>query len=336
MRDTAMDRQNAKGFTLIELMIAMTIALLMAGSIVTIFVESRHSFNQEDNIQRMQDDGRFAIREISTDLSMIGFLADLVLPSTITPDGSLVVTTDCGPAGVVNWVYQTVVPGTNQMESFDLVDKATGATANAAFSCIDAAEIVPGTDIVATKRLVGGPVVGATTNATVYLRTNGTLGLLYREPALSPPAITIPAPFTDWEYRTAIYYVRNFGQTPGDNVPSLCRKILDYSASSPTMVTECIAQGIENLQIEYGLDTSGDGEPDAYVPNPTLAQRQITVSARVDILARAGAEDIRYDNDKTYTLSNSPAFVPNDGFYRRVYSLTAGIHNLRSLRVLRN
>jgi type IV pilus assembly protein PilW len=323
-----------KGFTIVELMIAMALGLVLAGAVITVFVDSRHSFDREDNIQRMQDDARQAVRELSNDIGMAGFWADMVLPTAIINDASLAIGTDCGPAAIPDWMYQAVNPGTNVSLAVTSVDNAIGATASANFSCIDPAELQPGTDVIGVKRLAGAQAA-AVTAGTVYLRTNGTVGLLYREPEAAAGAAAVPAPFTEWEYRPSIYYVRNFAITAGDQIPTLCRKVMQFGAP-PTMVTECLAQGIENLQIEYGLDTSGNGEPNIYVPNPTLAQLQTAVTARIDVLARSTEDDLRYTNGKTYTISNSPVFAPADNFYRRVYSITVGLHNLHFLRVLRS
>ena len=325
----------SKGFTIIELMVAMLLGLLLGGAIVTVFVQNRHGFDRDESIVRMQDDARQTVRELTNDLSMAGFLADLILPGAVTEDGSLAVATDCGPAGVPNWIFHTVTPGTNDSQALTGVDNATGATANAAFSCIAAAEIVPGTDVIAVKRVAGARLVGAAVANTVYLRTNGTLGLLYQEPADAPPAITVPAPFSEWEYRPSIYYVRNFATTAGDGIPTLCRKVLQYGGVT-TMVTECVAQGIENLQVEYGLDPDGDGEPNVFLASPTFAQMQTAVAARVYVLARSADRDIQYTNQKTYQLSNAPVYTPADNFYRRVFSVTVGLRNLANLRRLRS
>lgn len=331
-----MDRQHStksRGFTLVELMIAMVLGLLLGGAIVTIFVENRRSFDRDESLMRMQDDARQAVRELVNDLSMAGYWSDLVLPTSIVTDGSLAVATDCGPGAIVNWIYQPVTPGTNVSQALTAVDNATGGTANASFSCIAAGEVLPGTDVIAIKRLAGARTAVVAAN-TAYLRTNGTLGLLYREPA-GAPAISIPVPFSEWEYRPSIYYVRNFAVVAGDGIPTLCRKVLQFGGV-PTMVTECLAQGIEDLQLEYGLDTSGDGEPNAYVTNPTLAELQTAVTARIFVLARSADDDMRYTNDKAYQLSNAPAYLPADNFYRRVYSVTVGLKNVASLRRLRS
>ncbi|HMB74013.1 MAG TPA: PilW family protein [Gammaproteobacteria bacterium] len=328
---------KARGFTVIELLIAMVLGLLLSGTIVTVFVENRRSFANDESMMRMQDDARQAVREIVNDLSMAGFWADLVLPTAILPDLSLAVTSDCGPAATVNWIYQTVTPGTNDSLALEGVDNATAANANAAFSCIAPGEFQAGTDIVSVKRVVGRQQAPGTVTAnTVYLRTNGTFGMLYREPANTPPAIPIPLPYWEWEYRPSVYYIRNFAVTAGDGIPTLCRKILDYSGAAPTMTDECLAQGIEDLQIEYGVDTNGDGDPNVYVDDPTLDELQASVTARVYLIARTADPDRRYTNPKTYQIGNAPAIAPADNFYRRVYSVTVGLRNVGSLNNLRS
>ena len=136
----------------------------------------------------------------------------------------------------------------------------------------------------------------------------------------------------DWAFRPSIYYIRRFANTPGDDIPSLCRKVL--AGAGPSMTTECIATGIENLQIEYGLDTSQDGHPNAYVTNPTVAQMQSVVAARIFLLARTTDLDTRYVNNKTYSISNAPDFVPGDTFHRRVFSTSVSIQNIRTLNMM--
>ena len=100
------------------------------------------------------------------------------------------------------------------------------------------------------------------------------------------------------------------------------------------MTTECIATGIEDMQLEYGIDSTGDGNPNSFFANPTLVQMQNAVSARIFLLARATEIDTRYTNDKTYLIGNAPAFVPADNFRRRVYSKTVSIQNIRIINIM--
>ena len=319
-----------QGLSLVELMIAMVLALVLSAAVISVFANNRHSFNQDENAQRMQDDARHALRELTFDLSMAGHYGDLLVPGSVTPDGGLTLTSDCGPVGAPEWVYQPVEPGTGESLSVVALDNATAAQAAANFSCINGGEFRAGTDIVSIKR-VAGSRSAALTAGRVYLRTNGTVGLLFKEPVVAP-AVNVPAPRADWEYRPSIYYIRNFAYEAGDGIPTLCKKVLRGAA--PGMTTECLAAGIEDLQVEYGIDTTGDGSANVYMPAPTLADLQNVVSARVSLLARTTEIDIRYANDKTYTLSNAVPYKPADSFHRRVVSTTVGIQNIRSLNAM--
>jgi type IV pilus assembly protein PilW len=325
------DIKKQAGFTLVEIMITMLLSLVLGIAIVTVFINNSHSFSQDDNVLRMQDDARYALQQVAFDLSMAGHYAELLSPANVVQDASLAIGTDCGPAAVNNWTYLTTQPATGESLSLTAVDNATGAQVVANHSCFDGAEILPGTDVVSIKR-VAGAESAVFRNGGIYLRTNGTVGLLYRSPMAGAPTIPVAIPRTEWEYRPSIYYIRQFANTPGDNIPTLCRKVL--AGGGPTMTTECIATGIENLQIEYGIDTSSDGNPNAFVSAPTLAQMQSVVSARIFLLARTTDIDTRYANQKTFSLSNSPDYSPADTFHRRVFSTTVAIQNIRSMNMM--
>jgi type IV pilus assembly protein PilW len=328
---TPFNRYRQQGLGLVELMIAMTLSLLLSIAVMSVFAANSRSFKQDENILRMQDDARHALREIAFELSMAGHYADLLIPGSVTPDDSLTLSTDCGPIGTDDWMYQTVQPGTGQFLSVVAVDNASSGDAAANFSCISAAEFQGGSDIVSVKR-VAGVRAGAAINGRVYLRTNGTVGLLFQEPVSAAPAVAIPLPRADWEYRPSIFFIRNYADAPGDEIPTLCKKVL--TGATPGMMTVCLATGIENLQVEYGIDTSADGNANVYLPNPTIIQMQTVVSARIYLLARTLNDDIRYENEKTYNLSNANPFVPGDGFHRRVLSMTVSIQNIRSLNAM--
>ena len=325
------DMKTQAGFTLVEIMVAMLLSLILGVAIVTVFVNNSHSFTQDDNVMRMQDDARFALQQLAFDLSMAGHYAELLSPEAVTPDANLAVGLDCGPAGVTNWAYQTTQPATGDSLSVIAIDNVTSAQVVAGHTCFLADEVAPGTDVVSIKRVAGAETTTFRDGA-VYLRTNGTVGLLYREPLTGSPTVGVPLPRTEWEYRPAIYYVRQWAYDLGDNIPTLCRKVL--GGPGPSMLTECIATGIENLQIEYGIDTNNDGNPNVYMSAPTLADLQGIVSARIHLLARTTDVDVRHTNQKTFSIGNAPDYTPNDSFHRRVYSTTVAIQNIRSMNMM--
>jgi len=319
------------GFSVVELMIAVLLSMALAIGVVTVFVNNSYSFGQDENLSRMQDDARHALREIAFDISMAGHYADLHIPDIVTPDAALAIGTDCGPTGELNWMYRTNDLTTGESLSITAIDNAVNADAVAAHSCFTAGELEDGTDIVSIKR-VAGAESGALAAGSVYMRTNGTVGLLYRAPFPVAPSVFVATPRADWQFRPSIYFIRQFANVPGDGVPTLCRKVL--SGAAPNMTTECLATGIEDLQIEYGIDNSEDGHPNVYMTNPSLTDMQNVVSARIFLLARTTEIDTRYTNNKTYSLSNSGDFVPNDSFHRRVFSTSVSIQNIRTMNMM--
>jgi type IV pilus assembly protein PilW len=321
-------RDRQAGMTMVELMIAMVLGVVLGGSIIAVFVNNSHSFNQDENVLRMQDDARYALREIAFDISMAGHYADLLLPDSVTPDGNLSILADCGPGGEDKWMYRTTQVGTGDSFSLIGIDNATAAAASAVHSCIGNGELREGTDVVSVKRVAGSPA-GVTSAGSVYLRTNGTVGVLYQAPFPATPLIDVAAPRADWVFRPRVYYIRQYENTPGDGIPTLCRKIL--AGVGPSMLTECVATGIEDLQIEYGIDTSSDGNPNVFMTNPTLAQMQTVTSVRIFLLARTANIDTRYTNQKTFSISNAPDYTPADSFHRRVFSTTVSVQNIRSM-----
>jgi type IV pilus assembly protein PilW len=328
---TIAQKKYQAGFSVVEVMIAMLLSMALAGAIISVFVNNSYSFKQDENIGRMQDDARFALREIAFDISMAGHYADLHVPSSVSYDGDLAIGTDCGPVGEANWMYRATEAGTGNSLSIMAIDNASNAAVTAAHSCFISGELRDGTDVVAIKRVAGAEATTLSANGA-YLRTNGTVGVLFSGVAPTAPPLVVAAPSADWAFRPSIYYIRQFANTPGDNIPTLCRKAL--SGAGPGMTTECLATGIENLQIEYGIDTSQDGHPNVYLTNPTLAQMQDVVAARIFLIARTTDNDTRYVNTKTYSISNAPDLVPGDSFHRRVFSTSVSIQNIRTMNMM--
>lgn len=58
------------GVTLIELMVAMVLGLLVAGGIVTVFSSTSNSNKAQAQLARLQEEGRFAITRLGSDLRM--------------------------------------------------------------------------------------------------------------------------------------------------------------------------------------------------------------------------------------------------------------------------
>ena len=70
---TAVVSQKQKGFTLVELMVAMAISLFLLIAIALVYQSSKNGFAYSNNTIRMSEDASFAIDSLSRDIRMAGY-----------------------------------------------------------------------------------------------------------------------------------------------------------------------------------------------------------------------------------------------------------------------
>src|SRR6056297_2065090 len=63
---------RARGFSLVELMVAITLGLLLTAGMVQLFSSSRLTFQTNDALARVQENGRFAMELLKRDLRQAG------------------------------------------------------------------------------------------------------------------------------------------------------------------------------------------------------------------------------------------------------------------------
>jgi type IV pilus assembly protein PilW len=361
--------KSQRGVTLVELMISIVIALLLSIGLVSLFAQNKRSYYQNEDLARMQDNGRYATEQLARDLSMAGFYGQLSGPTWFVPS-ALPAQTACGigtplsddlaidPGAPIDWLYAIFPRGATgisdgfvpQQAAISVVNNAVGT---GRFACIGlpAADLVDGSDLLAIKRVIGTPVdhTAALPANRIYLGRRGSDGFLAQGSVINatgalqanPDPLQVTA--RDYEYSPRVYYVRtlDFADDELPAAPTLCRRILE---AGPQMVEECLADGIETFQVEFGLDLSGDGNANVYVsgldPNPPVGtippdpEQMLLVSARVYVLARTLRPDPTYTNDKTYTLGDRVVGPFNDRFYRRVFTTTVMVRNVKNLQRL--
>ena len=137
------------GLTLVEMLIALLLGVLLSGGVIAAYLNGKRQYLYEDQMARMQENGRYALRLMSRELAMAGFFAGL-------PDSSIVdaapVAGDCSP-GV--WALDTARP-------LSFIDNQAGPLAPRSsdgdtFSCVDPGTILPGTDLLGVKRSFARP-----------------------------------------------------------------------------------------------------------------------------------------------------------------------------------
>ncbi len=75
-------RMSQKGFTMVELLVATAIGLFLISGVFQLFSANRQSSRIQENLSHVQENGRFAITEISRVLRMTGIKSDPVDTTT--------------------------------------------------------------------------------------------------------------------------------------------------------------------------------------------------------------------------------------------------------------
>ena len=325
--------KRSLGLSLIELMIALVIGSVIMLGAATLFLQSKISFLQDEELARLQETGRFAVRYVSRELTMSGFFGGLLSGSEIDrtsiPDPNDLST-------CYSWIMNTA-NGVEHINDVDVDGQETGAGAvNIPTDCLAAGEVEAGTDILVVRRTLDTATVDqflssnpSATTGVHYLRVKNYNVEKTLERTLSG---TQPSDVDLWQYSPQILYVQN-AATATDGIPSLCRR--QVSQTTAVMEpAECLLQGVEDLQVEFGLDDDGDFVAEQYMDFPTEAQVNDSLSARFYILIRSPYEMPGYINDKTYTLG--PKAGPNnpgDRYYRRVMQSTVTLRNSEALGI---
>lgn len=321
------EASNQLGFSIIEFMIAVLLGIVLTSGVISVYIESKRNYSYDDEVARLQENGRYAINLLRNELTQAGYWGGRL--DTIP---SAAVTTDCVSAG--NWALQIGDP-------VDLIDtfasSLTTAKGEDISACLESSEIQLGTDIVSVKRTAGqatlkngdfpAGVIAADTSQW-YLRVEDygkTVSWVYLDNSGTIPSAeeTADSGFDYWEYYAKVFYIRNFAETAGDGIPTLAVEYL----KGDKMDTGAMVRGVEDMQIEFGIDGGVDNTPDQYKDSPTASDLERIVSARIYLLVRSEIELPGYTNTKIYTLGGKVLPAKNDGFMRKVYSTTVQMRN---------
>jgi type IV pilus assembly protein PilW len=332
------DRRNKRtghqlGVTLIELMLGVTLGFLVSGIVLSVYVNTSRGLAQNERYAWMQENARFALKTLSEDLTMVDFwgrlmATDIIGTAVASPLGDCGIDVNVFNANAAILVNNNHNPAVTQFAPCALLTanlrpntdllvlkRVEGSSTSSTF--VDAADVDNDGDTTEILTL-GGP---ALSNGVVYLRSTTTTGTFIADatPA-NPPGLGQ----SDWRYIPRVYFVRTFYETPGDQIPALCR--LTISGLGLT-VPVCIAEGIEDFHIQFGIDTDQNTIPNRYTSTPTPSEMENAVSARLFLLVRSIEPDPHFTNNTDYVLGDAIVPAANDGFYRRVYSTTISLRN---------
>lgn len=323
---------RARGFTIIEFMIAMTLSLMVLAALTAAFVASSRSRTEIEKANEQIENGRFALQILTDDLEMAGFLSQLDLDIAMNADISPIIPPAAKPDACATALADLRAALAMHIQGYD----SLAAAAPDLPACI--ADFKPGTDIVVVRRVATcvrdtpncAPVAGApyfqaslcetqlkTLDATQYYRLDTTIANLNR----TQRNCATPADMR--QYLVHVYYVANNDQA-GDGIPTLKRAELGNSANPGGFTVVPLAHGIEDLQLSYGIDTSGDGAPDIFTSDPDtydapggaagphadcaahasecVSNWRNVLAVRLNVLARNSSESRDHTDTKVYAL----------------------------------
>jgi type IV pilus assembly protein PilW len=325
-----------RGFTLVELMVGITLGLLVLAVISTVFLNVSNNRREIERTGRQVENGRFAMQLLADDLVNAGYFGefdprDVGLPAA-KPDPCSIDVAD--------------------MKNMPMMHVQGYTAAAVKPSCV--ADVRPGTAAIAVRRTATCIADDANCDAAVagqiYMQSslcnaelaNPPLSSHYTvaaNPGAGPPVFTLRqhdcntvAPLRS--YLMHVYFIAN-NNRPGDGVPTLKRAELGANGRFSIVP---LVEGIENLQFEYGLDTDGDSVPDAVTSDPStyngcaadpcyIANWANAMTVKVHLLSRATETTAGYVDAKTYPLGPVTAGPLGDGYKRHAYTSTVRFNN---------
>ncbi len=175
------------------------------------------------------------------------------------------------------------------------------------------------TPFVLTHPAGGGPP-GNITNA------------LSKQYTLSNPGNCTASPVDIMSFQTRRYFIAT---DPDGNFPGLYRQIYGSNPNNANVFEEYaerLVDGVENMQILYGVDTSGNRVANAYLAADAVANWANVVSVKLALLFATVQEDFTASFDVgVYQLLNAAPFDPtpaaDDRRRRRIVEATVSLRN---------
>jgi len=326
---TMNDFKQQAGVTLVELMVALSIGSFLMIGAVQLYSQSRHAFVINESIARVQETAQFAMDTIEADVRMASnwgrhSRGSSVVGRSVPGDANpltLAAPAACGAA----WALDVSRPVQGDNNNYGLVcppdPDGTGVAQ-------------PNSDTVTTRRatVAASPLQPG----RLQIQTTRIHGELFADGTV-PSAFDPLASETHNLLINSYYVAASSTLIPG--VPTLRRKMLTSVGGVPTVVDQEVAPGVENMQLQFGVDVDQDNTVDRYV-NPgdaildPLAAGFIpgarVITARIWLVVRSISPEIGIQDLRNYQPGDVNLGVYTDVFRRMQVSKTILLRNART------
>jgi type IV pilus assembly protein PilW len=354
------------GFTLIELMVSVVVGMVIVASLALLFANNSRARQEMEKTSQQIENGRYTTQTLRDDLRLAGYYGELSPKSLAAPAAVP------DPSATDDASVSAALPIAVQGYHFGK-DSASYSTMPTGVSSL-LTDIRSNTDVLVVRRTstcYSGPTTAESncssmdTSSSKYFQTTlcsthltnitdpTKLFVVGTDTAVfttSNPSVSTYTPtfFAQKDCSTAavtrafnlhIYYIAN-NDVSGDGIPTL--KMVSLGAASFSSPV-ALAEGIETLQIEYGVDTTGDGSPDTWAADPSAgtanaaaavaAWGQVT-AVKLHVLARnTQSSSGQFIDTRSYVLGSTTSadntYGPyNDAYKRHVYTTVVRMVNV--------
>jgi type IV pilus assembly protein PilW len=353
MMKTSRPIPRERGFTIVELMVALALSLFLLAAIAYIVVNSNKNYNTTDSLSRLQENARFAMEFIARDLRRAGYLG---CANDVTEVHSTLNGNAYGTAGGL---------ALNPLEGADdittgTVWKPSGTTVSFSNTPIDGSDALaaryldlnnpitiqkdmpnesgdlfvnPGhglkaDDIIAVTDCDGADVMQLTNVNTAGAASSGKDGLVHNAGG-SDPGNSTQKLSRSYNKNSTVLKFKSFSYYVGTDTNA--RRALFRETTSGT---EELVEGVESMQVLYGEVTGSDRSPTVYRKAGDVQKWENVISIRVGLLFStvANTADGQFGTGLDagpYTVNGTSVAVPSERRMRKVFVSTIMLRNIR-------
>jgi len=346
-----------QGFTIVEIMIAMTLSLLLMAGILAVVAGSKITYLENERVARNQEGGRAAFEMILRDLRSAGFPGcaqpiaglfsannRLTNPTTLPWRFDVPVQGYEGSNGSWSPTLDAVLSGATPAPS-SANDVIVVRTIRGGLPQFRTTQFTNPSDDIVIGKSAGQKVAGTTfvindcggesffastpsaaddagTTATLKLKTTGSEPINLTANLLASFAKGAQVSPVD----TVVYYIAPSATAAVKNStagPALWRIV---GNANP----EEVIPGVEKMEIQYGVDTDGDTVVNTYSNADTVdaaSNWSNVVSVRLAILVRSPEANSPDVDKRTYTLLSKDVGPFNDHYERSLFTTTVALRN---------
>ncbi len=337
-------KPSITGFTLIEIMIALLIGAVLIAGVIQVFITSKQSYRMQESLSRLQESGRFALDFLDRDIRMSGYRG-------CASKSSVPITNRLTNANAYAFSFSNGIQGFDAGTSSWLPAHSSSTTG--------ITSPLVGSDIMTIRRAGDDsvPIVsGGTKRTSLKISRNTMPGLQNCDVVMVSDCTTADIfQVSDWNAANKLvkYETANCTTQPaGGNSSKLDSEYINGGNLHKAITTsyyvktnangqealfriintnispqeEELVEGVEKMQIYYGLDTDTDHLANAYVKADAVTDWSKVVSVRISLLLKT-IEDNIASKPLKYSYDGNNNIQATDHRIRRVFTTTIAIRN---------